>query len=370
MAAALALAGCQAVLAPLAAHGSGALQAAELDRPFLSNPGKVRALPDYQETLAPRRPLPVVKSWYDVRGSREGVNLDAADLAKAASCAGDPAFAFGSARFEDFAGQDVLYRHLEVDRGPVVLLVGGTGKEDSGDGWMPALVSALAAQAMASGGVLAVRVPYALDPHSAGFWWPLGAGQWRSGGNFDGWLGIPRYHESMQYGAFLVDKAIRKALAAGASRVTIYAHSKGSDVAAHALHWPERGIDRRSDSRIGARAFALPALSEFSPGALGFKSRTPHWGGFWKLLGGRLIAFNRESDFATYLPGKLSFTPPLLEYHDYAHLAADSPRWPFSGERGKSRPWTATDNFLTHLERFAAGAEAQDQSADAIAFDW
>lgn len=297
-------------------------------------------LPDYQKTLLGPRSGREARSWYDVQGMHGEVNLDAQAMARL-----NPA-SFG------------LYDYLTRHEGPVMVLVGGVGEENTA--WTRRLPC--------YEGVPVVVLNYALDAYVGPenrYWWPP-SNAWQSSlVPFDGIPGVGRYGDSVRYGSYLLDKTISKLEAAGAPTLLVFAHSKGSDIGGHAAYDPAWGLDRRHDSRLAAiYTFSMPFISPFSPKNWGFISRAPHWGGFFKSDEGKLVIANRDSDFATY-GGWGS-----LDEHDYTHLVADSWVGPYPGTRGKSPPWTPSESFMGRLKAFAASPATCDQSPEVLSYDW
>lgn len=297
--------------------------------------------PDYQDTLTLGKDGKPTASWYDVKGTAGGVNRDAEDLAKLAG------------------GNRALYRYLTEGKGPVDIYVGGVGVEQQA--WVPPIPS--------EGKAPSFALNYALDAHTGpgkSFWWPVGEPHQASSLlPYDGWEGIPNLQGSVDYGAYLLDRLISKVEAAGASEVRVFAHSKGSMVAGTALHDPQGRYDRLGDGHVAPMmTFGMPFVFQDSPMQWAGKSQAPHWGGFWRAEGGRLLMYNRDSDFVTY-GGWID-----MGTHDYSHLVQDSWLGPYAGNRGKSPAWTPTENFMARYRAFAASGAISDQSPATMSYDW
>lgn len=298
-------------------------------------------LPDYQATLTRGPSGAVTGSWFDVKGlASDGTNLDAEDLARLQP------------------GQQGLYDYLARQHGAVDLFVGGVGEERAG--WGHPLACFASAPTF--------ELDYSLDAYTGfgkSYWWPLSRSWQSSLIPFDGIAGIPHYAGSVQYGAYLLDRAIAKLEAAGADRIRILGHSKGSDVCANAADHPALGYSIARDPHVAEIwTFAMPFISPYSPTHWHVRSQAPHWGGFWRTPDGRVVIYNRDSDFTTY--GGFG----TLDHHDYTHLILDTPAGPYPGSRGDSPTWSPSENFLARMRRFSESDATSDQSPQTLSYDW
>jgi hypothetical protein len=334
----VALAACGVAPNALPVHPLGVLAAAShfaTDKPFIT--------PDYQTTLVLGPHDKPIASWYDVKGQQGKANLDAQDIA---ALAGTSAESFQA--------------YLSQHKGPVALYVGGLG--DEAQAWnSPFKVFP---------GVPSIVLKYALDPYTGfeqdkRFWFPWGKTWQSSLLPFDALKGLPNYNDDVRYGASLVDRMVNKLEAAGAGEVWLFGHSKGADVVCRSVYDPGLHLDHRHDAKLTrVWTFAMPFIAAHTPESLGFHSKASHWGGFFKAFGGKVVMYNRNSDFVTY-GGWVN-----MSEHDYSNVTADCSVACFPGKRGKSPNWSSTENFMSRMQTFAASDALSDQSPATLTYDW